>query len=104
MDPNKARMMRIEHQQNRAKFYDDSQPRGEDGKWGSGGGGGSRDPYASTGVSVGKVLDAGDRKALLKKSDKELAAIIQRASDSGSLRYAPTQRLLPYIKAWRERS
>ncbi len=60
MDPNKARMMRIEHQQNRAKFYDDSQPRGEDGKWGDGGNGDDDDSRLVGGGSTQEARNYAD--------------------------------------------
>ena len=55
MDLEKARQMRVAHQQSkfaRKNFYDENQPRDDDGKWTDGGGGGSSDGGSSD-VSIG---------------------------------------------------
>lgn len=62
-----------------------------------------RDPYAWMQKAVDKILDAGDREELLSKPMRELIYIVQRAEGAGRLEYAPTQRLQPFIQAWREK-
>lgn len=61
-----------------------------------------KDPHAWVQKAVNKILDSGDRKALLDKPMRELIYIVQRAEDAGALAFTSADKLQAYIEAWRE--
>lgn len=61
----------------------------------------TKDPHAWMQAAVDKILDAGNRHELLKKGDRELVYLVQRAEKAGGLAFATAAKLRQYIDAWR---
>ena len=65
----------------------------------------ANNPHAWVETEVHKVLDSGDKVALLKKDDAALIHLVQRAVKShGSLPFAPSQVIAAFVKTWRKKA
>ncbi len=61
----------------------------------------AKDEHGWMEKAVHKILDGADSAALIKKKDADIVALVQNAQNAGSLHFAPSQKLLPYVKSWR---